>query len=236
MIETVAATPALLVACDFDGTLAPIVDDPDDAVALPRSVHALHRLAGLPRTWVAIVSGRRRIELVERFGDDDFTLVGEHGSDWGEAAPTDSPAMARARRQVEQAVVATAGSTFEHKARSVTFHFRNAPEPGPALDRLRDWVAGESELHLLEGKSVLEFSVAETHKGHAISTLRHRLGIDAVIFIGDDTTDESVFEALEPADLGVKVGPGATAASRRLADPADVTALLEHIADLREKT
>ena len=83
MIDFLGAVPSLLVASDFDGTLSELVDDILAALPIPRAVDALKRLAGTPGTHVAIISGRRRSDLVERFDDRRFILIGEHGADAG---------------------------------------------------------------------------------------------------------------------------------------------------------
>jgi trehalose 6-phosphate phosphatase len=77
------------------------------------------------------------------------------------------------------------------------------------------------------GKAVLEMAVVQVSKGAAIDTLRGRLGADAVLFVGDDVTDETAFGRLQPGDVGVKVGDGDTAARFRVSAPEDVTAMLE---------
>lgn len=234
MIATVAHAGHLLVACDFDGTLAPIVDDPDQAAALPRSLAALARLAGRTDTTVAIVSGRRRTDLLGRFDADVFILVGEHGADAGTDPPGDSASLRAARRLVDSVVGSTEGSRAEHKLRSVAFHYRTAPDPVPGLDRLRREAAQLDDLTVIEGKRVFELTAADDTKGSAVEHMRQRTGADAVLFVGDDTTDEAVFAMLGPTDLGVKVGAGPTLAPRRVTGPEAVADLLEQLVDVRE--
>ena len=234
MIDRLTGAGTLLVACDFDGTLAPIVSDPDAAEPLPRSVTALRRLASMADTTVAIISGRLHSELVERFGDDDFVLIGEHGSDAGDDddggdADTEPAELSEARRLVDEAAESTAGSQSEHKARSVAFHYRNAPDPAAAVARLRSQAAELPGIKVLDGKMVLEMSAAHDDKGTAVSRLKADLGSDRVLFIGDDVTDESVFAVLGPSDVGVKVGGGETLATQRVANPEAVADLLESL-------
>src|SRR3981189_2244921 len=82
-VRRIARTPQLLVACDYDGTLAPIVDDPTHAAPLPEAVAAIRRLAALPRTPVAVVSGRalRDLAALSRL-PSEVHLVGSHGSEF----------------------------------------------------------------------------------------------------------------------------------------------------------
>lgn len=233
MIERLATVPRLLVACDFDGTLAPIVDDSHTARAIPESLEALRDLAHLPDTTVAVISGRTHRELHERFGTDGFVLIGEHGADRGEPSPEESPALRQARRLVESAVDRTPGATVEHKGRSVAFHHRRAADGAEAVADLRSRASGIDGLSMMEGKAVLELSVSHETKGTALGTLREALAVDAVVFIGDDVTDETVFEALGETDLGVKVGDAPTAARMRVTDPDEVADILHRLAALR---
>ena len=87
---------------------------------------------------------------------------------------------------------------------------------------------------MLQGKEVVEVSVVRADKGTALRDLRGRLGVDAVLYAGDDVTDEHAFAVLDAAtDVTVKVGDGDTRAAYRLAGPPDVAALLARIAALR---
>jgi trehalose 6-phosphate synthase/phosphatase len=81
---------------------------------------------------------------------------------------------------------------------------------------------------------VLEFSVRASDKGEALTRLRQHVGASAVIYIGDDVTDEDAFATLETDDLGVKVGQGKSLAAYRVRSPEDVAELLELLAEARE--
>src|SRR5262245_46467261 len=82
-VTRIARVPQLLVACDYDGTLAPIVQDPTQAVPLPEAVAAVRTLASLPQTTVAVVSGRalRDLAALSRL-PSEVHLVGSHGSEF----------------------------------------------------------------------------------------------------------------------------------------------------------
>lgn len=234
MIERLASAPSLLVASDFDGTLSELVDDPSSALPLPRSFAALRRLAGAPGTTVAIVSGRRRSELVERFDDRRFVLIGEHGADAGGGVLTESPALTHVRERMIELSAVTSGSFVEHKHHSVVFHYRLAEDPGPALDNLRRLAADSVGITLIDGKKMLEMTDSTTNKGKAISMLRVSLAAAHVLFIGDDVTDETVFATLGPEDFTVHVGAGPTLARAMLPDPQSVSIFLEAVAAARE--
>ncbi len=90
-------------------------------------------------------------------------------------------------------------------------------------------------MHLLRGKQVMELTVISTDKGRALEALRKQYHASAVLFIGDDVTDENAFATLRPDDLGIKVGSGATAADVRVADPGAVADVLMVLTSIRQR-
>jgi trehalose 6-phosphate phosphatase len=233
MIEDLAAAPRLLVASDFDGTLAEIVDDPDLAIPLARSKSALEALAGLTGTTVAIISGWRRSELRERFGHPGFVLIGEHGADHGVGTGPESPGLAEARLLVEAMARVTPGARVEHKTRSVGFHYRQVAEPDRALAALRLQTAAIEGLRMVEGKKIIELTDSPMSKGAALAELKESLAGPRVLFMGDDVTDETAFAILEQDDIGVHVGVGPTLAAHILPDPSALADLLDTLLALR---
>ena len=85
----------------------------------------------------------------------------------------------------------------------------------------------------LDGKRVVELTVTPETKGTALAGLRQRMGATAVVFIGDDLTDETAFEVLGLPDIGVKVGPGRTVALHRVGTVEGVAVLLQRLLELR---
>ncbi|HSK07013.1 MAG TPA: trehalose-phosphatase [Acidimicrobiia bacterium] len=233
MIEDLATAARLLVASDFDGTLAEIVDDPDLAIPLARSKSALEDLAGLTGTTVAIISGRRRSELIERFGHPGFILIGEHGADHGVGTGPESPALAAARLLAEDMARATPGARVEHKTRSVGFHYRQVEEPDQTLSALRLRAAAIEGLRIVEGKKIIELTDSPMSKGAALAELKTSLAAPRVLFMGDDVTDETAFAVLDHDDIGVHVGVGPTLADHIVADPFALADLLDTILTLR---
>jgi trehalose-phosphatase len=233
MIEELAGTPRLLVASDFDGTLAEIVDEPDLATPLARSKSALEALAGLAGTTVAIISGRRRSQLVERFDHPNFVLIGEHGTDRGDGTGPESPALARARELVDAVAGATPGAWVEHKSRSVGFHYRQVAEPERSVADLRRRAAAIEGVKVVEGKKIIELTDSPIDKGAALAELKRSQAVDRVLFMGDDVTDETAFAVLDPDDIGVHVGVGPTLATITVPDPSSLADLLERLLSLR---
>jgi trehalose-phosphatase len=237
-LRSLARTAHLLAASDFDGVLAPIVSEPSAARPLPGSVEALAALAELPRTDVAAISGRALDDLRRLLAPPvGLHLVGSHGSEFGAGFGAGlSPEIAERRTRVEVAARAIAsgrpGVALETKPVSVAVHVRNADRQ-TAADVLAEVLAGPATwdgVHLTEGKEVAELIVVEASKGTALDLLREELGATGVLFVGDDRTDEDAFVRLRDGDVGVKVGPGETAARHRVADPEDVTELLRVLA------
>ena len=234
MIDFLGTVPSLLVASDFDGTLSELVDDILAAVPVPRAVEALKRLAGTPGTHVAILSGRRRSDLVARFDDPRFILIGEHGADAGGAMLQESAALTGIRARLAELSSGVPGSLVEHKNHSVAFHYRTAQDPQDAIEEIRRLAAESVGITLLDGKDILELTDSTTDKGKALSALRVSLAASYVLFIGDDVTDETVFAGLGPPDVTVHVGSGPTLARAMVPNPAAVVDLLEALAEARE--
>lgn len=218
-----------LLGVDFDGTLAPLVGHPDLATPNSTAVEALKSLAASENVDVVVVSGRALADLRERLGDiPGATLVGEHGNDVGGVTDL-SPVVADAEELIRQLAKEAGEATVERKLHSVSFHYRHLDDEAarPFLTRIRDWAEGHDDLTVLEGKKVIEVSAASRNKGEAIMELA---GERTVVYIGDDTTDETVFLVLRQGDLGIKVGEGPSAASCRVEDVGGVVRILERIA------
>lgn len=241
-LDRVAGVGRLLVALDFDGVLAPLVDDPSDSRPLPGSARAVRRLAGHDTTTVVMVSGRGLDDLatVSGFGPP-VGLVGSHGAEFDPelAARLGKDGVlteAQARRRTEllaglrEVVDGTPGARLETKPAGAAVHVRGMdPAAGTALlERVAaEWV--RDGVDATEGKDVLDLAVLRTTKGSAVAALRDVLGADAVLFAGDDVTDESVFRMLRAGDVGIKVGDGDTAAGHRVADPHELTGVLDDL-------
>lgn len=232
---TVAAhTSRLLVTSDYDGTLAPIVNDPSAAFPHPDAVQLLTALAALPNTSTALISGRARKDLAALSGAPvEVHLVGSHGAEFesGFAQPLTAAELtlhSRVEDELRSLVDGSTGVALETKPASIAVHVRNASEEVGAhvLDVVRRGPAQWSGVEVTAGKDVLELAVIDTDKGSAIQVLRRQTDSSAVIFFGDDVTDEKAFRRLGPRDVGVKVGAGETAASYRVDSTDDVIAAL----------
>ncbi|NIH86833.1 trehalose-phosphatase [Amycolatopsis granulosa] len=240
-IVQIARTPRLLVACDYDGTLAPIVTNPDEARPLPESVGALRSLAGLHETTTAVISGRalRDLAILSRL-PHEVHLVGSHGSEFDIGFVHELDAQARdLHRRVEAELERIAGDvpgvSLEVKPASIAVHVRRADRDAArrVLDEVHSGPCTWEGVTTTDGKEVVELAVVQTDKGRALDTLRHQVGATAAIFLGDDVTDEKAFARLSGPDVGVKVGDGETLAAYTVPGTEDVATVLAFMLEER---
>ena len=229
--------PRLLVGLDFDGVLAPIAPRPEDAVPVAGVAKVLSDLVGLPGVRVAAVSGRGRDDLLARLRPPPGVIViGEHGADTGDGGDRPHPAHYDEVRDLLAAIATDYdGAWVEEKKTGLTLHTRAlAPDAADEVARRATQVLD----HVVPGAHapghrVVDVRLTGVSKGDAVSAMRQ--AGESVLYIGDDTTDESVFVTLGDGDLGVKVGPGETAASARLPDPEAVVAFLRDLVAARRR-
>ncbi len=239
-VERVCRTGHLLVAMDFDGTLSPIVSRAEDARPLPAAAAVFAAIAELPWTTTALISGRALASLrAVASPPANSLMIGSHGAElWlGHGAP---PLVLDAHAAevlgvvtgiLQEIVGSHAGTILEQKPAGAVLHTRLAEDPvaAAAVAQAHERLDGLDGAYISEGKRVLEVSVVRADKGHGLRQLQDASGATAVVFAGDDVTDEHAFAALGPGDVGVKVGTGETGAQFRIASPESVPALLELI-------
>jgi trehalose-phosphatase len=228
--------PAALVGFDVDGVLAPIVEHAADARLSPGVLEALDRLA--TSAQVVIVSGRSLHDLEHLFGfPASIDVIGSHGLERRGADPLELDDDERYTFEqlhllgTKAVEAAGRGAWLEEKPASVVVHVREAERElaeraVEAVSRLAAMISGAQVKH---GHMVVELLARTTSKGEAIAGLR--TDGQSVVFLGDDVTDESVFELLGDRDVSVRVGDGDTAARFRLADPVAVAEFLALIAE-----
>ncbi len=239
-IRQLARVPTLLVACDYDGTMAELVADPMQAFPNRDSVAAIRSLAEQANTHVTVISGRslRDLATLSRF-PEEIRLVGSHGSEFDLGFSADlSNELIERRRQITEAVQAIGarhGARVEGKPTGVVLHVRGLADDVAAAARAEvvRGPAGWPNITTRNGRDIIEMSVIETNKGWALDTIRSQVGATAVVFIGDDLTDEDAFRTLAGPDLGIKVGDGKTAAGYRVRDIDTAAQILALLGELR---
>lgn len=234
------------VFLDFDGTLSPIVDDPDDAFMPDPLRRAVRELA--QTCPVAVVSGRDRTDVTTRVGLEGLAYAGNHGvdivaGDQHKTLPRVEEAMpdvARAEQQLRRRLDRLPGALIERKRYSVAAHYRKV-QSEDVLAQVEDVVqsvANETGLRLRYGEKVFELEPAvDWHKGRALDWLVETLPrVDPnesfIVYVGDGETDEDAFAALRGRGAGVHVGDPVTTtlADYRVADPDGVLKLLQWMA------
>ena len=232
--------PRRVLLLDYDGTLVPFAPRPQLAAPDAPLLALLRRLASAPGMDVHLVSGRRRGDLERWFGDVPVGLHAEHGlwSRWPQRARWEMRPLpladwkAAVRPGLEAWVDRVPGSLVEEKTASLAFHYRDTGllEPPLALAAAFEEYARWLPVEVVAGSRVLELRARGTDKSVVVHALRERGELtDAVLALGDDTTDIDLFAALPEHAVTVQVGDVPLPARWRVGTPADARALLERL-------
>ena len=239
-----------VILLDYDGTLAPIVSNPDSAFVSPEMKATVDRLAHL--CTVAIISGRSREKVQRLLGLDNVIYAGSHGFDI--AGPRGSglrcdvgrdfhQTIRRLSGELVQAVQGIRGALVESNRYNTAVHYRLvATEDVGHLRELVDKVLLDyPNLRETEGKMILEMRPAiDWDKGKAALWILDALGLDSSsalsFYIGDDVTDEDAFKALKGRGIGILVAeaPRKTAATHILRDSEEVRRFLQEMIQVLE--
>jgi len=232
----------LAVFLDYDGTLTPIVDDPQKALMSDSMRAAVSRLAD--RCTVGIISGRDLKDVRAKVGIRDIVYAGSHGFDI--AGPQKGrmalqhgkdylPALDKAERLLKTGLKTISGVVVERKRFAIAVHYRNIKRGGfGAVKLVVDTVAHDvPELRKSRGKKIFELRPRMNwHKGKALLWILEALELDESrvlpLYIGDDVTDEDAFRALKDRGIGIAVAesPRNTDAVYILKNPGEVEAFL----------
>lgn len=210
---------------DFDGTLAPIVPRPADAVIDRRTREALDRMREKTRGALAILSGRDLDDLDQRLAPLRLPAAGSHGMELrdvsgrhhliGAGSATLNPVVAGLTAFAEHE-----GLLVERKAGAVAIHYRGRPELANRCREIVEGLAAASDtLRAVHGHQVSEVVLRGIDKGRALRAFlaQEPFAGRVPVAVGDDTTDEDAFSAAQGAGgLGIKIGPGDTCALLRL--------------------
>jgi trehalose 6-phosphate phosphatase len=197
----------VLLAFDYDGTLAPIVDDPAAARMRPPTRQLLERLA--LRYPCAVISGRARHDaLLWLEGIHLVNVVGNHGLEPWKDPERFARVVAGWRTRLQQELAPLAGVEIEDKQFSLAIHYRRSRSKRAARAAIEAAVAGLGGVRTIAGKLVVNVLPPDApHKGLALERLRVEQGCDTALFVGDDETDEDVFALDRPGQLlSVRVG------------------------------
>jgi len=230
-----------LFLLDYDGTLVPFAKTPEAAKPDAELLKLLAALNDDVRNEVVLISGRDKNTLEEWFGRLKTGMVAEHGvwlkakgGDWGMMAGLSDKWKDEVRAILKLAVGRIPGSLIEEKDYSLAWHYRKA-DPRISERHIREIVndllnlTANSNLKVLEGSKVVEVKSANLNKGLTAQQWLSRQNWDFILAIGDDVTDEDLFQALPANAWSIKVRPGVSAAKFNLDSPDEVRALLKEL-------
>ncbi len=227
VLEQIAAARALL-AFDYDGTLAPYIDERTAASMRPET-RALLRTAALLYPC-AVVSGRARADVAARVeGIPLIGVIGNHGAEAG-FGPLDGSLRARVAEwhaRLEPALADADGVEIENKGFSIALHHRRARSWSEARRRIREAIAPLEKAIVFEGHAVVNvLPDGAPTKANAIRQLCERFSLNVVVYVGDDRSDEEAFQC-EAVTVAIRIGLDPRSRARfALPEQTDVDELL----------
>jgi len=223
---------------DYDGTLAPFVREPEKAAPSAEVLGLLKSMVDDKRNTVTIISGRKREVLARWFDALRVRLVAEHGiwirepsQDWTMAKPLNNSWKGAVLGVLQSYADRLPGSSVEEKDYSVVWHYRGTdPEHSESLAaELMDTLIGFTsnvDAQILRGNKIIEIRSFGVTKGTVGEQLIQHAADEFVLFIGDDWTDEDLFEILPPTAYSIKVGMARTHARLMVQNVQEVLGLL----------
>jgi len=228
---------------DYDGTLVPFSRIPSEAAPDNAVKELLSRLSADTRNHVVVISGRDISSLDRWLGSLPITLVAEHGASfkmrnasWQQMVSVSDLWKEEIRRIMQLFVLRCAGSFIEEKTNTIAWHYRNT-QGGLGFSRSRELLNTLSQLiqnttlQVMDGNKVVEVRIAGFDKGATALRIVNEMDPDFAICMGDDTTDEDMFKALEGEAYTIKVNNGATAAQYTILSQQQVLPLLNMITE-----
>jgi trehalose 6-phosphate synthase/phosphatase len=231
---------------DYDGTLVALRKIPLEAAPTKEVLSFLEQLSADEKNEVVIISGRDADTLQKWLGHLPLNFIAEHGSairyrgsEWTLQSTVSTDWKNEIRPMLESYVRRCAGSFLEEKQNTLSWHYRNT-HPGLGFIRSRELLnnllqlATNSPVQVIDGNKVLEVRLTGMDKGITAFKVVNKLVPDFTLCIGDDTTDEDMFKALEGKAYSIKVGTGATAANYNLQSQTEVLSFLKNITMSKE--
>jgi len=230
------AQARVLLAFDFDGTLAPIVRTPGRAGMRTRTRLLLERLCSLYPC--AVITGRSCEDVQTRLPVATVKyVVGNHGLEPGNDLQRFERETSAAAQELARALTGARGIEIENKRYSLAVHYRRSLHKTRARAAIQAAATALARpLRLIPGKLVVNVvPEGAPHKGDALTALREQEGADRALYVGDDVTDEDVFELAHPERLlGIRVGSSRRSAARYyLRDQREIDVLLTRLCALR---
>lgn len=241
LVKRYISSKKRLIFLDYDGTLVPFTDLPEKAKPDDELLKLIRELADHSGTEVVIISGRDKDTLQKWFGKIDISLVAEHGamfrnksSKWEMIEHLSQEWKKEILPIMEFYEDRTPGSFIEEKEFSLVWHYRKThSEIGDIRARelveTINYLIANMNLQLLEGSKVIEVKNSEISKGRVALQWIEKNDADFMLAIGDDLTDEDIFNVLPDWAYSIKVGYGSSVAKFRIKSPMEVRQLLKAI-------
>ncbi len=239
--EKMNASKKRALFLDYDGTLVGFKGNIDDASPDEELYKLIDRLISDDRNQVIIISGRKHETLDQWFGHLDLHLIAEHGAwkrmgtgDWEETPNLSDKWKMNVRPMLESYCDRTPGTFIEEKRYALAWHYRKAEEglgelrANELISNMR-YLTREKGLQLLPGNKVVEIKSSEINKGKATLQYLMNTDFDFIIAMGDDHTDEDIFEAINDIAITIKVGSSISEANYYLRNVEEVRNLLNSL-------
>lgn len=242
LIEKYRNATNKLVLLDYDGTLVNYSPIPDTAKLSKHLFEVLIKLIDIPHTEIFIITGRGHQDIDKLLHHLPINIIAEHGAMIKESGGWKNQIIDKSLWKktiipiLNQITLTCQESYVEEKKFSVTWHYRNAESESGyihsrELIRLLDNIIHSFKLKLLDGNKVVEVMSEEIGKGKAVKKLLEHINYDFILSIGDDATDEEMFEFFlhNTNAFTIKVGSGNTFAKYKLNSINDVVLFLKHL-------
>jgi trehalose 6-phosphate synthase/phosphatase len=240
LLEKYKQAKSRLILLDYDGTLVGFNSVPENAVPSSELLEILRKIATIPHTKLIIISGRNQ-EDIERFiGELPIDIIAEHGAvlkkqgKWQKQNIDISLWKVPVLKELNEIALSCSGSFVEEKTFSLAWHYRNA-ETGYIQSRRLienlEKLSSSCNFKILDGNKVVEIKSNEIGKGKAAKDTIAKDKYDFILSIGDDKTDEEMFEFFlsYPEAITIKVGKGNTMAKYILENVDSVIKLLKRL-------
>lgn len=250
-LEATLAKPKLHLFLDWDGTLTALKDKPELVHITREASNLLDELVQLPGVTITIISGRDKHYLETHVPQKDIFLAAEHGAEyfdpeagsWHSLVRSDiSKWYQQAEKLFDLHVKRVPGSFIERKGYGLAWHYRLAPREYSDFQARRlafdlGQLLKDAPVSVMSGKKVIEVKSFEANKGifanWYIDTIKYSEERDAIVCMGDDTTDEDMFRVF-PKNLSIKVGRSPTDAGYCLHEQSEVLPFLKRLIKLRK--
>ncbi len=239
LINKIRKTTNKLILLDYDGTLVNYAPLPDKAIPSEHLLNVLIKLIDNSQTKVIIITGRGHQDIDKFLGHLPMTIIAEHGAmtkengKWKKQINDDGSWKNKILPLLNTATLTCPKSFIEEKHFSLAWHYRSVETNtgqihSRELIRIIENVVQSYNLKIMDGNKVVEITTGETSKGKAIQHLIESNSYDCILCIGDDKTDEDMFEYLLKNEnaITIKVGKGDTLAKHRLETVEQVLLLL----------